>query len=117
MSFSSTATKGTKLVTTTVTAVGAAVGAASVYSDGFALDQFPPDGLLGLGFPQISHFGRNPVMQNLVRQKQIAPVFGVKLATGKSELMLGGVNAGKYKGAFTFAPVNPVVRRASSRDR
>ncbi|KZV89103.1 acid protease [Exidia glandulosa HHB12029] len=108
VSFSSSAMNGTQLVTTKLTANGAAVGAASVYSDGFALDQFPPDGLLGLGFPQISHFGRNPVVHNLIQQKQIKPVFGVKLASSKSELMLGGVNPGKYKGAFTWAAVNPV---------
>ncbi|KAJ8086387.1 hypothetical protein PM082_005210 [Marasmius tenuissimus] len=37
-----------------------AVGAATQYSDGFAIDQFPPDGLLGMGFPEISEFKENP---------------------------------------------------------
>ncbi|EJD40415.1 acid protease [Auricularia subglabra TFB-10046 SS5] len=112
VSFSQTVTTGSgankKTKTTTITAQGAAVGAANVYSDGFALDQFPPDGLMGMAFPQLSTFGRNPVMHNLIQQKQVKPVFGVQLSPDKSELVLGGVNSNKFKGAFTWAPVKPV---------
>ncbi|KAH7096857.1 acid protease [Auriculariales sp. MPI-PUGE-AT-0066] len=94
--------------TTTLKATGAAVGAASTYSNSFQLSAFPADGLLGLAFPQISKFGRNGVIHSLISQGQIKPVFGLKLANSKSELMLGGVNANKYKGSFTWAKVNPV---------
>jgi hypothetical protein len=94
--------------TTTLTATGAAVGSATTFSNSFAISAFPADGLMGLAFPHISKFGRNPVIQNLAGQGQMKPVFSFKLADGKSELMLGGANPNKYKGAFTWAPLTQV---------
>lgn len=92
-----------------LTATGQRVGAASTYSTGFALDEFPPDGLLGMGFEQISVFGANPVFQTLVAQgKTSASEFGVTLGTSGSELFLGGTDTSKFTGSLTFTPVTEV---------
>lgn len=89
---------------TTLTATGAAVGSATSFSNSFALAAFPADGLMGLGFPQISKFGRNPVIQNFASQGQIKPVFSFKLADSKSELMLGGANPSEsYAQPYVFS--------------
>jgi len=85
------------------------VGAATQYSTGFALAEFPPDGLMGMGFEQISVFGANPVFQTLVADGQTtASVFGVKLSTSGSELFLGGTDSKLISGAFTNVPVTTV---------
>lgn len=49
-----------------LTASDQAVGAALSYSSGLAVDQFPPDGLLGMAFNEISEFGASPLFQTLV---------------------------------------------------
>ncbi|KAI0316984.1 acid protease [Amylostereum chailletii] len=92
-----------------LTATDQAVGDSSQYSAGFSIDEFPPDGLLGMAFPQISVFGANPFFQTLVSQDVVdAPEFGVKLATSGSELFLGGVDDSLFTGDFTQIPVSPV---------
>ncbi|KAJ8518369.1 hypothetical protein ONZ45_g4558 [Pleurotus djamor] len=92
-----------------LTATTQAVGAATRYSTGFAIDEFPPDGLLGMGFQQISVFGANPVFQTLAAQgKTTASQFAFKLATSGSELFLGGVNSRLFTGALTQVPVTTV---------
>ena len=86
------------------------MGDSSRYSAGFALDEFPPDGLLGMGFEQISVFGESPVFQTLVAQgKTTASTFGVKLATSGSELFLGGADTSKFTGTLTQVPLTTVV--------
>lgn len=86
------------------------MGDSSQYSAGFAIDEFPPDGLLGMGFPEISVFGDNPFFQTLVAEGVVtAPEFGVKLAPTGSELFLGGVDTSAFTGDITNVPVNPVV--------
>jgi cathepsin D len=92
-----------------LTASRQAVGAATQYSTGFALSEFPPDGLMGMGFPQISVFGANPVFQTLVAQGQTTqPVFSFKLATSGSELFLGGIDTRLASGTFANVPVTRV---------
>ncbi|TFK43185.1 acid protease [Crucibulum laeve] len=92
-----------------VTVTGQTVGAATQYSTGFALDEFPPDGLMGMAFEQISVFGANPFFQTAVAQgKPTASEFGVKLAATGSELFLGGVDTSLASGAFTQLPVTEV---------
>ncbi|KAJ7704388.1 aspartic peptidase domain-containing protein [Mycena rosella] len=93
--------------TDTVTVAGAkaqsqAVGASNQYSVDFQADKFPPDGLVGLAFPALSGFGRNPLFTTLVNQKTISPIFGVKLADSGSELLLGGVDNSLFTGAFRY---------------
>jgi len=92
-----------------LTATTQAVGDSSQYSAGFALDEFPPDGLMGMGFEQISVFGASPVFNTLVAQgKTTASTFGVKLATTGSELFLGGADTTKFTGALTNVPLTTV---------
>ncbi|KAA1466106.1 acid protease [Dentipellis sp. KUC8613] len=92
-----------------LTATGQAVGEASQYSAGFSIDEFPPDGLLGMAFPQISVFGDNPFFQTLVAQGKVtSSEFGVKLSTSGSELFLGGVDTSLFTGSFTQNPVTEV---------
>lgn len=77
-----------------------------MYSSGLAKTQFPPDGLLGLGYQTISQYNSPPFFQTLVAQnKPTDPVFAFKFAALGSELFLGGVNTNLYKGNFTYAPV------------
>jgi cathepsin D len=87
-----------------------AVGAADVYSPGFAYKRFPADGLLGMAFQSISSYNRMPVFQSLVAQGQLTrPLFGFKLADQGSELYIGGVNSAMYSGEFTYVKVTTVV--------
>ncbi|KAK7060334.1 hypothetical protein VNI00_001099 [Paramarasmius palmivorus] len=89
-----------------LTATGQAVGAATQYSNGFAIDSFPPDGLMGMAFRDISNFGENPVFQTLVAQGVTTePVFAFKLSTSGSELTLGGMDNSLFRGQLTQAPV------------
>ncbi|KAG6918903.1 hypothetical protein DXG01_010558 [Tephrocybe rancida] len=90
----------------TDTATSQAIGAASRYSTGFAKAQFPPDGLMGMAFPQISEFAANPVFQSLVAQNETtAPQFSFRLAEMQPELLLGGVNTDHFNGTLTQVPV------------
>ncbi|KAJ3715622.1 acid protease [Lentinula guzmanii] len=92
-----------------LTATSQTVGAATQYSAGFEIDEFPPDGLMGMAFPQISVFQADPVFQTLIAQGVVtAPEFGVKLATTGSELFLGGVDTALFQGDFTQSPVTQV---------
>jgi cathepsin D len=87
-----------------------AVGAATQYSTGFEINEFPPDGLMGMAFPQISVFGANPVFQTLVAQGvPTASQFSFKLATSGSELFLGGADSSQFTGSFTNVPLTHVV--------
>ncbi|KAH7906840.1 acid protease [Hygrophoropsis aurantiaca] len=89
-----------------LTAVKQTLGAASTYSTGFEISSFPADGLMGMGFPQISDFNANPFFQTLVADGVVTEaVFSFKLARSGSELFLGGTNTDLYTGDFTFVPV------------
>ncbi|KAF9222126.1 acid protease [Gyrodon lividus] len=94
-----------------VTVVGLTVnyqtlGAALHYSEGLRIGKFSGDGLLGMGFQVISHFGHNPFFQNLVNEGQTAePVFAFNFAALGPELYIGGTNPDMYIGDFTWAPV------------
>ncbi|KAL0947617.1 hypothetical protein HGRIS_013706 [Hohenbuehelia grisea] len=85
-----------------------AVGAATQYSEGFALPEFQPDGLMGLGFSAISQFRAPNPIQALADQGSLPDaVFAFKLtADGPgSELTIGGLNQELFKGDIAFAPV------------
>ncbi|KAJ7704411.1 acid protease [Mycena rosella] len=79
-----------------------AVGASNQYSVEFQVADFPPDGIVGMAFPALSQFGRNPLFTTLVKQKTVPPIFGVKLADSGSELLLGGVDNSLFTGAFRY---------------
>ncbi|KZV69225.1 acid protease [Peniophora sp. CONT] len=92
-----------------ITATAQAVGEASQYSTGFEIANFPPDGLMGMAFEQISVFGRPPFFQTLISQGKVTtPEFGVKLSTSGSELFLGGADTKLFTGALTQVPVTTV---------
>ncbi|KIJ61660.1 hypothetical protein HYDPIDRAFT_30879 [Hydnomerulius pinastri MD-312] len=81
-------------------AVNQTLGAATTYSAGFQIPAFPPDGLLGMGFPSISVYGASPVFQTMVSSGAVKSAeFGVALSSvpGKSELMIGGTNSNMYQ--------------------
>ncbi|KAF5364375.1 hypothetical protein D9756_000836 [Leucocoprinus leucothites] len=93
-----------------LTATDQAVGSARQYSTGFEADQFPPDGLMGMGFPEISEFQANPFFQTLVaQQKTTSSQFSFKLAESGSELFLGGANSDLFTGEFTNIEVTQQV--------
>jgi len=87
-------------------ATGQRLGAAKKYSSGFRSDQFPADGIIGMGFEPISTFRASPFFQTLVSQGHVStPVFSFYFAKSGSELYIGGTNQNLYKGSFTYMPV------------
>ncbi|EIW79067.1 acid protease [Coniophora puteana RWD-64-598 SS2] len=84
------------------------LGAATMYSPQLGKGTFPADGLLGMGFEEISNFPASPVFSTLVNESaSAAPVFGFKLAQSGDgpELYVGGTNAQLYTGEFTYVPL------------
>ncbi|KZT25193.1 acid protease [Neolentinus lepideus HHB14362 ss-1] len=82
------------------------LGAASTYSSGFSKDNFPADGLMGMGYKSISEYDADPVFASLVAQGQTTePVFAFNLASTGSELFIGGTDGSKYTGGLTYTPV------------
>jgi len=70
------------------------------------------DGILGLGYPQISVMRVPPVFDQMVAQNAVdSPVFAFYLtrdpdqATG-SEVVFGGIDTKHYKGNITYIPVS-----------
>jgi cathepsin D len=87
------------------------LGAATEYSSGFASDQFPADGLMGMAFQSISDYNAPPLFQTLISEGAVtSPVFGFKFATSGSELFLGGTDSALYTGDFTWVPLTNEVR-------
>lgn len=79
----------------------------------FEIDEFPPDGLVGMAFPALAVFERNPLFSTLAAQGTVPPVFGVKLAETGSELFLGGVDTALFTGAFRNVSLIEEVLRSS----
>jgi Eukaryotic aspartyl protease len=89
------------------------LGDASTYSTSFNVNQYAPDGLMGMAFQEISAFNAVPVFQTLVSEGMTThSAFGVKLASSGSELFLGGVDKSLFSGAFTFIDVSQEVCRS-----
>ncbi|KAA1475522.1 acid protease [Dentipellis sp. KUC8613] len=89
-----------------LTATKQTLGASTSYSTGFASDQFPADGLMGMAFESLSDYKANPPFQSFIAQGQVTDsVFGFKFAESGSELYLGGTNSDLYTGSFTWVPV------------
>ncbi|XP_064466454.1 lysosomal aspartic protease-like [Ornithodoros turicata] len=70
------------------------------------------DGILGLGYPQISVLGVPPVFDNMIAQGVVKdPVFSVYLdrntndSTG-GEVIFGGIDHSHYKGDVAYIPVS-----------
>ncbi|KAI0058456.1 acid protease [Artomyces pyxidatus] len=89
-----------------LTATKQTLGAAKTYSQGFESSEFPPDGLMGMGFESISDYNANPPFQSLIAQGKVSdPSFSFKFADSGSELYLGGANSKLYTGSFAYVPV------------
>lgn len=73
--------------------------------------QFPPDGLVGMAFEQISAFAANPFFQTAISQGEVTEsVFGFTLSEGGGGgLFLGGTDTSAYSGPLTSVPVTTVV--------
>jgi len=69
------------------------------------------DGILGMGYPQISALGVKPVFQTMMEQQAVPePVFAFWLDRDPSqsmggEIALGGVDSDRYTGPITYVPV------------
>uniref|UniRef100_A0A6P7FH60 Lysosomal aspartic protease-like n=2 Tax=Diabrotica virgifera virgifera TaxID=50390 RepID=A0A6P7FH60_DIAVI len=69
------------------------------------------DGILGLGYPELSSQSVTPVFTNMINQGVLdAPVFSFYLsqtANGdQGELVIGGSDPSKYRGDFTYTEVS-----------
>jgi cathepsin D len=79
-------------------------GAATNISSQFASI---PDGMLGLGFPELSMLQKVPFFQTAIAQKVISdPVFAFFLSDTASELHLGGVNKAHFDGEIENHPLS-----------
>ena len=89
-----------------LTALKQGIGAATTYSDSFALDVSPPDGLAGFAFQSIAESGQPVLFQTLVEQGQATkPVFGFTLLDNGGELFLGGTDERSLTGKLFFTPL------------
>ncbi|KAI0032971.1 acid protease [Vararia minispora EC-137] len=114
LAFGDNSTVSGELYTDTVSvagliATGQTLGAATTYSAGFQISQFPADGLMGMAFESISGFNASPFFQTLIANQAVGePVFSFKLAESGGQLYLGGADSSQYTGSFTFVSVNQV---------
>ncbi|KAN0108977.1 acid protease [Russula decolorans] len=78
---------------------------ASTYPDNFNQSS-GADGLLGMGFKEISPFNTSSFFETLVDEGQLAePVFGFYPNASNSELIIGGRNSSQYSGNLTYVNV------------
>ncbi|KAF9226049.1 Asp-domain-containing protein [Gyrodon lividus] len=92
-----------------LTATDQTFGVALHYARGFQIEQFPADGIMGMGFQPISRYQQSPVFQTFVTQGYTdEPVFAFNFADPEPELYLGGTNPNMYTGDFTYAEVTTV---------
>lgn len=68
------------------------------------------DGILGMGYPEISVDIVTPVMNSLIEQDKVDPIFGFWLnrdptAKNGGEMVVGGIDKDHYTGEITWAPV------------
>ncbi|KAI0820705.1 acid protease [Trametes gibbosa] len=84
----------------------AVFGVSSEYSSGLDASQFGADGVLGLAFGNISHFGPDTFMSKLFQQAKLRDhVFAFSLTEHDSSLTIGHMNKWSYDGPITYVPV------------
>ncbi|KZO90416.1 acid protease [Calocera viscosa TUFC12733] len=87
-----------------LTVSGQTLGSATSYSTEFQDAVY--DGLMGLGFPQLSSFPADPFIFNLFFQGSLsAGSFSFKLAESGSSLYIGGADSSLHAGSFSYTPV------------
>jgi len=85
------------------------IGAATTYSSNMGIDEFPPDGMLGMAFQSMSTYPDSPLFETLVNEEKVEePVFSIKLTSGGGELYLGGSNTDLYTGEIAYTDVTVV---------
>lgn len=90
----------------TIKGMEQAIGGASSFTGPFDTFNFPFDGILGLGFPEVSTFQKRPVFDTFIAQGAVDhPVFGIKFTETAGELDLGAVNADLYTGDLAIVEV------------
>jgi hypothetical protein len=88
------------------------LGAATQYTVASKSSNFPPDGLMGMGFIEISAYGAPPTFVTLIALNKLeSAVFSSKLSATGSELFLGGINHDLFTGNFTWLPLHVKVCR------
>jgi hypothetical protein len=84
---------------------------ASNYSDDFNSTNFGADGIMGMGFREISTTGVAPFFETLVDQGRVEQqIFGFYLAESGSELIIGGRDSSRFSGNLTYVNVEEQVR-------
>jgi len=83
------------------------VGSATSYGTDMV---FPPDGMLGMAFEQLSFYPARPLFETLVSEGKVTePVFSIQITSGGDELYLGGMNRALYQGEIIYTPVTIVA--------
>jgi cathepsin D len=84
---------------------------ASTYPDTLNSTNFGADGIMGMGFMQISTSGAPTFVQTLFDQGRVVEqVFGFYLAESDSELIIGGRDSSRFSGNLTYVNVDQPVR-------
>lgn len=66
-------------------------------------NEFPLDGILGMGWPQLSNLQQDPYFFSAISQNAVQQgVFGFYLAANNSELYLGGTDSTLYTGSIEY---------------
>jgi cathepsin D len=83
-----------------------------VASSYHSFELYSADGVIGMGFKEISTFNATPFFETLIDEGQLAePVFGVYLNASYSELIIGGRNSSLYPGnELAYVNVTTQVR-------
>lgn len=82
------------------------------HTTGEIFKTMPFDGIFGLAYPDISEKDVVPPFDNMLKQQLVTdPVFSVSLSRTPSEqnggeILFGGINADRYTGDITYAPVS-----------
>jgi aspartyl protease len=85
--------------------------ASKTIDDDFNSTNFGADGIMGLGFKEISSSNATSFFETLIDQNQLEePVIGFYLAESGSELVIGGRDSSRYSGNLTYINVPKRVR-------
>ncbi|KAI9015833.1 aspartic peptidase domain-containing protein [Phycomyces nitens] len=116
----------TSNILTNPTTIGVSSQSSSSGSDLGSNSDTVGNGILGMGFPQLTTSANNdgvayyPLIFNLIDQKKITdPIFSIYMNTASSagwagELIIGGVDSSKYTGDIVYLPVASLSSTSTS---